>query len=236
MLGKYDFNHENSKKIFKFYNPALQIISILFEDQKIQLKRDNLLTKEFEKIFNYFKNIEYLDQFKEVKDMINFYYYDFWNELISLNRLQVFDRHKYWPNIESIKQIADLLDKWIVQSYNNVKKNKEVMNLFECINEIQNIIVNYCNSLINENFNFNKKIIEGLELIKNSNSFETIESSSEIILNMFEYNSLNSESIHNIFEENSQDYWKIFNTLTNISILSVFAIQIKEENNWNIKQ
>ncbi|WP_342274893.1 hypothetical protein [Spiroplasma endosymbiont of Cantharis lateralis] len=235
MLGKYDFNHENSKKIFKFYNPALQIISILFEDQKIQLKRDNLLNKDFEKIFNYFKNIEYLDQFKEVKDMINFYYYDFWNELISLNRLQVFDRHKYWPNIESIKQIADLLDKWIVQSYNNVKNNKEVMNLFECLNEIQNIIVNYCNNLINENFNFNKKIIEGLELIKNSNSFETIESSSEIILNMFEYNSLSSESIHNIFEENSQDYWKIFNTLTNISILSVFAIQIKEENNWNIK-
>ncbi|ALD66308.1 hypothetical protein [Spiroplasma cantharicola] len=228
MLGKYDFNQENAEKIFKFYNPVLQIVLTLLNEQKSQLKQDNIISNDFDKLFNYFKNIKYLDQFKEFKDMFDFFYYDFLNKLILLNKDEIVDRHRYWPNLVSIKQVSQLLDHWIGKSYDNMKKDKEVISLFDCFTEIKNLIINYCNTLIKQNFN--KKFIKTLDDIKNANDFNIIENLSERIINMIEYDSLNDEKVHNILEVSSQKYWNEFSILINISILSVLAIQIKEEN------
>ncbi|QHX36624.1 hypothetical protein [Spiroplasma sp. BIUS-1] len=231
MIGKYDFKNEDIDQVLEFFEPAIHTISVLLEAQKTELIRNNLIEKDFEKLFNFFKNMEYLDDFNEGKDLISYYYDDYWNQLIVLNKEQVVDRHKFWPNIISIHQISELLDRWIKISYENKKNNKSILNLEECIHDIKNLIDNHCENLrkAEKGLFFNKQINELLDMFKNSSKFKTMENSAEIILDIIEEKNFSNDQIHDIFEPNSEEYWNTFNILTRISILSGFALLLEEQ-------
>ncbi|AUM62618.1 hypothetical protein [Spiroplasma monobiae] len=230
MIGKYDFDNVNIEKVLFFFEPAIHTISVLLEEQKVELKRNNILDDSFLKVFNFFKNMEFLDDFNEGKDIISFYYDDFWKQLINMNKEQVVDRHRFWPNIISIQQIAEILDRWIKISYDNLKKGLEVLNIQECTYDLKRIIANHCDNLkrVENGLFFNKQINELLEMFKNSSRFKTIENSAEIILGILEENNTRNNNIHNIFEQNSEEYWNTFNILTRISILAGFALLLEQ--------
>ncbi|AGR42080.1 hypothetical protein [Spiroplasma diminutum] len=230
MLGKYDFEEKYIKDILMFYEPILHTISVLLEDEKGELKRNNLLDKEFENMFKFFKNMEFLDQFNEAKDIVNFYYEHFRNKLIVLNKQEIVDRHKFWPNIISLHEMTNLLDKWIKISFDNVKVKKNVLTISECLEDLKNLITDYSKSLklIEKNLFFNDQIYELLELFNNSYKFKVIENSSEIILSIIEEENIDKDFIHNIFEKDSEEYWNVFNILIRISMLSGFAVHLEE--------
>ncbi|WP_339021699.1 hypothetical protein [Spiroplasma endosymbiont of Atherix ibis] len=229
MLGKYEFKKEEIEEVFNFFEPAVHTIQILLDEQLKLMNHYNLLDKDFLKIFNFFNKMQYLDKFNEGKDLIAFYYNDYWNILLNLNKNQIIDRHKFWPNIISIFQISKLLDRWIKISYDNLKKGKKILKINECLNDIKNIITNYYKEIknIEKDLFFNEKINNILHLFENSSNFENTEKCSELILESIEEKQLNNSKIHNIFEPNSQEYWNIFNILKRISILSSFAILLK---------
>ncbi|AUB31509.1 hypothetical protein [Spiroplasma floricola] len=229
MLGKYEFKKEEIEEVFIFFEPAVHTIRVLLDEQWKLMNHYNLLDKDFLKIFNFFNNMQYLDQFNEGKDLIAFYYNDFWNILINLNKSQIVDRHRFWPNIISIFQMSKLLDRWIKISYDNLKKGKKILNIKDCLNDTKNIITNYYKHLkeAEKDLFFNKKINSVLYLFENSNNFENMEKCAELILETIEEKQINNNKIHNIFEPDSQDYWNTFNILTRISILSSFAILLK---------
>ncbi|WP_338985667.1 hypothetical protein [Spiroplasma endosymbiont of Diplazon laetatorius] len=230
MLGKYEFKEEHIEDVMKFFEPAIHTIGVLLEEQKIELKRNNLLDDSFIKVFDFFKNMQYLDDFNEGKDIIAFYYDEFWKTLINLNKDQVVDRHKFWPNIISIFQISEVLDRWIKASYDNIRRGGLALTVEECVEDLKNIITNHCKNLkkVEKNLFFDNQINELLDMFLNSRKFKTMENSSEIILGILEDKNTNDEKVHNIFETNSEEYWNTFNILTRISILSGFALLLEE--------
>ncbi|AGR41081.1 hypothetical protein [Spiroplasma taiwanense] len=228
MLGKYDFNDNDIKKIMKFFEPSLHTIKVLLEETKIDLQKFNLLNDNFLKIYHNFENLVFFDNFLEFKDSFIYFYEYILNTLIIKNKTEIIDRHIVMPNIVQLLEIVLLVDYLIKKSFENVRNNNNVLD----IKEIKIIILEKINTYyfqlteLNKNYSqmFCQQIKDLLLFLEKKDDFKIWEQSCELMLALLEDISLLNEKIHDIFEEGSNIYWKVFNYLNKIFILSSFSI------------
>ncbi|QEH61801.1 hypothetical protein SCHIN_v1c06040 [Spiroplasma chinense] len=239
MLGKYDFPKKHIEGVLHYFESLISPVFVWIDLVIQRLEKIKVDTSGFEEIKNDLINMEFLDQFQEVRDKFFPIYEETLLKLLKLERENFkYDKSFLQPRIIAIKEVFLTTDNIMRFCYDFISQKDWIPTLQIVKEKMIERLITYSNAILEYN-TINDVMLtpQQREILINLKTQKEIiewELGIDLIIGIYDDKYSNVEEIENSFESGNDNYWRIMNKLIQMQTLCEIANNIEfnfKENN-----
>ncbi|QBQ07664.1 hypothetical protein SGLAD_v1c04650 [Spiroplasma gladiatoris] len=225
MLGKYEFLDSEINYVLKYFEPTVSSIFIWIDYINEAFFDNNLIIKKLKQVKKQLMNMNYLDEFQDIKNHFLNIYDEVLYLMISYELKEIdYNYYAIAPKLRVIKELFIQADNIVKFCYDGLKKYKKVPSIKQLKNfflqELQNKLT------LVERFNkfstieFDNQQNEIIILLKNEQNIDKWLSGISLILAIYEDI---LDNLYNIDKTELSYFWKIIYRLNEMqSICEIY--------------